>query len=364
MSEEPQKIVALVDGSAYSASVCDHAAWLSGRTGAPVELIHVLGRREAPERPDLSGAIALGARTALLEELAELDARRAKLAGHRGRAILEDARAILDKAGVAEVTTRLRHGGLIEALAEVEADARVIMIGKRGEAADFARGHLGSNLERVARVSRRPVFVASRAFRPIYRVLVAWDGGASAVKAVDHIARSPLFQGLDIHVVTVGSATPEALNGLAHAKLPCGTPGSWPRPRSCRGSRKPRLASWWMRRPSTCWSWGLRPFAHPQPDHRLHHHRHDPILQGVRPPDALTSFRRHPPASARGGGGIRTGLQCGPPHPDGRFTLPPPEAGKPGPSKGCDCNAASRHHERCGAVPEWHGYHPRHFNLR
>lgn len=218
MSEEPQKIVALVDGSAYSASVCDHAAWLSGRTGAPVELIHVLGRREAPERPDLSGAIALGARTALLEELAELDARRAKLAGHRGRAILEDARAILDKAGVAEVTTRLRHGGLIEALAEVEADARVIMIGKRGEAADFARGHLGSNLERVARVSRRPVFVASRAFRPIYRVLVAWDGGASAVKAVDHIARSPLFQGLDIHVVTVGSATPEALNGLAHAK--------------------------------------------------------------------------------------------------------------------------------------------------
>jgi len=68
MTEEPQKIVALVDGSAYSASVCDHAAWLSGRTGAPVELIHMLGRREAPERPDLSGAIALGARTALLEE--------------------------------------------------------------------------------------------------------------------------------------------------------------------------------------------------------------------------------------------------------------------------------------------------------
>ncbi|SIR04411.1 Nucleotide-binding universal stress protein, UspA family [Paracoccus thiocyanatus] len=218
MSEQPQKIVALVDGSAYSASVCDHAAWLSGHTGAPVELIHVLGRREAPEKQDLSGAIALGARTALLEELAELDARRAKLAGHRGRAILEDARAILDKAGVAEVTTRLRHGDLIEALAEVEADARVIMIGKRGEAADFAKGHLGSNLERVLRASHRPVFVASRAFRPISRVLVAYDGGASAVKAVDHIARSPLFQGLDIHVVTVGSTTPEALNGLATVK--------------------------------------------------------------------------------------------------------------------------------------------------
>jgi len=49
-------------------------------------------------------------------------------------------------------------------------------------------------------------------------VPVAHDGGVSAVKAVDHIARSPLFQGLDIHVVTVGSATSEALKGLAHAK--------------------------------------------------------------------------------------------------------------------------------------------------
>lgn len=50
-------------------------------------------------------------------------------------------------------------------------------------------------------------------------MLVAWDGGASAtMKAVDHTALSPLFQGLDIHVVTVGSATPEALKGLAHAK--------------------------------------------------------------------------------------------------------------------------------------------------
>lgn len=50
-------------------------------------------------------------------------------------------------------------------------------------------------------------------------MLVAWDGGASAtMKAVDHTARSPLFQGLGIHVVTVGSATPEALKGLTHTK--------------------------------------------------------------------------------------------------------------------------------------------------
>lgn len=218
MTNQPEKIVAFVDGSVYSASVCEHAAWISQRTGAPVEVLHVMGRRDAPVSRDLSGSIQLGARTALLQELAELDAQRAKLMSHRGRAILEDARAILDRAGVTEITTRLRQGDVVETVGEVETGARVVMVGKRGEAADFAKGHLGSNLERIIRASHKPVFVAARAFRPISKVLVAYDGGVSAMKAVDHIARSPLFQGLNIHVVTVGTATAEVRKGLEDAK--------------------------------------------------------------------------------------------------------------------------------------------------
>jgi nucleotide-binding universal stress UspA family protein len=212
------KIIALVDGSIYSESVCHHAAWIAQQTRAPVELIHVLGRREAPDKRDLSGAIRLGARSRLMEELAELDSQRAKLVSHRGRAILEDARAIVDQDGVTEITTRLRHGDIVEAIGEIEGEARVIVIGKRGEAADFAKGHLGSNLERIVRESHRPVFVAARAFKPIEHVLVAYDGGASAMKAVDHISRSPLFAGLAVTVVTVGSETPEINKGLSDAK--------------------------------------------------------------------------------------------------------------------------------------------------
>ena len=212
------KIIARVDGSVYSESVCRHAAWISQRTQSPVELIHVLGRRDGTGNRDLSGAIRLGARTRLMEELAELDAQRAKLVSHRGRAILEDARAIVDQDGVTEITTRLRHGDIVEAIGEIEGDARVIVIGKRGEAADFAKGHLGSNLERIVRAAHRPVFVAARAFKPIESVLVAYDGGVSAMKAVDHISRSALFAQLAITIVTVGNETSEAQKGLADAK--------------------------------------------------------------------------------------------------------------------------------------------------
>ena len=221
MTDMTGKIIALIDGSIYSESVCHHAAWISKATGAPVELTHVLGPRDTAGTADLSGSIRLGARSALLQELADLDAQRAKLISHRGRAILDDAQAILGRDGVTDITTRLRHGDVVEAIADVEQDARVILIGKRGEAADFAKGHLGSNLERIVRAAHRPVFVASRAFKPVKKVLVAYDGGRSAMKAVDHISRSPLFQGLAITVVTVGADTPDARKGLdnAHAML-------------------------------------------------------------------------------------------------------------------------------------------------
>ncbi len=217
-SNLPSKIIALVDGSIYSASVCDHAAWAAGRSGASVEVLHVLGRRETGGTQDLSGAIRLGARTALMEELASLDAQRAKLVAHRGRAILEDAQALLTRDGVGQITTRLRHGDLVETVAEVEKDARLILIGKRGEAADFAKGHLGSNLERIVRASHKPILVAARAFKPIARVLIAYDGGPSAIKAVAHVAQDPIYAGLALHLVSVGKPTAEVSAGLKDAQ--------------------------------------------------------------------------------------------------------------------------------------------------
>lgn len=212
------RIVALVDGSIYSHSVCNHAAWVAGRCGAAVDLLHVLGRREGPEAADPPNAIRLGARPALQGELAALDAQRALLVASRGDAILEDARSILEKAGVGEITASLRHGDLVETVAEREPDAAMILIGKRGEAEDFAKGHLGSNIERIVRASHKPVLVASRGFKPIEKVLLAFDGGESAQNAVAHIAQSGLYAGLAVDVISVGPVTAEVRAALAAAQ--------------------------------------------------------------------------------------------------------------------------------------------------
>jgi len=202
------KLIALIDGSDYSESVCEHTAWVAGRTDASVEILHVLGRRDVSSEPaNLSGNIGLGARTALLEELAELDAQKAKLSQKRGRMILEEAKALINAAGVEDVSTRLRNGDILETIQEFETDADLIVVGKRGEAADFAKLHLGSNLERVVRSSHKPVLVASRAFTPIERFLIAFDGGPSAIKAVEHIAHGNLFQGLECRMLMVRTET-------------------------------------------------------------------------------------------------------------------------------------------------------------
>ncbi|WP_412049339.1 universal stress protein [Hoeflea sp. Naph1] len=211
-------ILALVDGSIYSKSVCDHAAWAAARMDAKVELLHVFDRLAGAQNSDLSGSIALGARTALLEKLATLDEQRLKLLQQKGRAILDDARAIIEAAGQTVSGVHLRQDDLTDAVAAQENSAAMIMIGKRGEAADFASLRLGAHVEELVRASHKPVFVASRAFKPIDRAIIAYDGAASSQRVVDHVARNPLFSGLTIEVITVGSRNRETEKGLENAK--------------------------------------------------------------------------------------------------------------------------------------------------
>lgn len=210
-------LIALVDGSAYSESVCHHAAWIAGKANWKVKVYHVMGRRDGLEKQDLSGAIQLGARTELLKKLTELDAARAKLAHEHGRAILDDASALIKGDGDLEVETRLRQGDLVETVTAKGETGEMIVIGKRGEAAGLAMEHLGSNLERVVRASHKPVFIANRAFKPIEKVLVAFDGAASSLSAVDFIARSPLFVGLEVALVFAGKETPEIRRSMDNA---------------------------------------------------------------------------------------------------------------------------------------------------
>ncbi len=220
------RVMAAIDASAYADSIVAHAAWAAGRLAAPLEFVHVLDRQEEPSPTvDFSGNLAVDTQDRLLHDLALADAQRGRLGMERGRLLLEGAVRSAGDAGLAGATTCLRHGSLVDTLVDLESDVRLFVIGKRGEHADFDRGHIGGQLERVVRAVHRPLLVASRALRPIARVLVAFDGSPTTRKCVEMVAGSPLCDGLAVTVVVAGDASGERRGALDWALRTLSVPG-------------------------------------------------------------------------------------------------------------------------------------------
>ncbi|WP_376690211.1 universal stress protein [Wenzhouxiangella sp. EGI_FJ10409] len=224
------RIMACVDASIYADSVIDHAAWASKRLDAALVCLHVLDRETAHSpTADYSGNIGIDTQSALLEELAELDAQRSRAAMRQGRSLLERATKRAVSAGAIEPEALQRHGSLVETATELEDDVRLFVIGKRGESVDFNKGHLGANLERTVRGVNRPLLVTSRKFRPIERFAIAFDGSATTRKCVEMVCMSPLLKGLACHLIVAGSEDDKLRESLGRARQELEAAGFEPR---------------------------------------------------------------------------------------------------------------------------------------
>ena len=212
------RVLAALDGSNYATSIVGLAAWAAVRLAAPLEFVHAIDRPSvAPDKQDLSGNLILGDREDLLVELSALDESRSRIAQESGRRLLDQARILARESAGIEAETRLRHGGLLDTLLELESDARLFVLGKRGEHADFSKGHLGSNLERVVRAVHRPVLVAARAFAPPQKFLIAFDGSVTTRRCIEMVCASPLLKGITCDLLMVGEFGSEP-DGLEWAR--------------------------------------------------------------------------------------------------------------------------------------------------
>ena len=205
------RILACIDGSAASEAVCDYAAWASLRLAAPLALLHVLEPVAGSAPADLSGSIGLGSRELLLNELAELDERRARLLREQGKLMLDAACERVRADGVAEPLLRQRHGRLVDTLQELESEVRLLVMGRQGEACSSAASQVGSQLESVIRTLHRPVLVTTGTYRAPQRVLVAFDNSPS-------VRKSPLLRGLSIHLLMVGADTADSREAIEAAR--------------------------------------------------------------------------------------------------------------------------------------------------
>ncbi|WP_324263028.1 universal stress protein [Altererythrobacter sp. H2] len=214
-----EHVLAAIDASAYAASVCGYAGWAARRLSLPVELLHVVQRQDpVTARRDLSGAIGLGVKSDLMEELVRLSEESSRTEIEKGRVLLAAGEQMLREAGIAEIRPLHRHGGVVETILEREDNARVVVMGKRRVGHEFASDHIGSMIERVVRASAKPVLVASRRYAQPQHVVFAYDASPAADRALERLANSPLFSGLPVTIV-MAEAEGEAKREAKRAQL-------------------------------------------------------------------------------------------------------------------------------------------------
>lgn len=204
-------IIACIDGSSYSQSVADLSIWTAQTLSAPLTLLHVLDKSERETEPELSGNIGLGSREHLLQELIELDEKRAKVALRHGKALLNELETKALESSFSDLNKLQKHGDLLETLLDMEQNIRVLVVGKSGEMNQSNTKAVGSQLESVVRTIKSHILVATGDFTPPDSYLLAFDGSEISQKLVEKALKTPLLKGMTCHLVMVEDANDKAV---------------------------------------------------------------------------------------------------------------------------------------------------------
>ena len=173
-----KNILLCTDGSPAAAIATDCAVWLARKLGGRIHALYVTDIRilEGPLLADISGALGAQPYSALLPQLKQLQREKAA-------ALLTDTANRCRHARVKCDTTH-ETGSLVTALLEHERDADLVVLGQRGEHAQWLGDMLGSSVERMVRASVKPCLVTPDKFREIRQILLAYDGSAESNKAL------------------------------------------------------------------------------------------------------------------------------------------------------------------------------------
>ena len=213
-------VYACIDGLATTHAVVDGAFWAAERLQAPMALVHALERPEPmPPVGDYSGVIGMGAQDVLLQRLNTLDEERSHVAQEAARRMLDEAQTRVDQARIPALQVLLRHGELTDVLLEHEDGARLFVLGRQHRATAARKLRLDHRVESVIRSMRQPVMVMTTPdFVAPVGFVVAFDGSATARRAVEAVARSPLLRGMPGTLAMAGEPTPEMLQQLHSAQ--------------------------------------------------------------------------------------------------------------------------------------------------
>lgn len=182
-------VTACVDGSLSTRSVCEYAAWAARTLQSQLALLHVIEKDSTPVVSELTGTLGIDSQQLLTDELVEIEGQRNRLLMAQGKAILESCAELLQKQGSPDVLLMQKHGTPDEVLAELS-DLRLMVLGRRG-----SQHPVGSHLESVIRLQKKPLLVVPENYSVPSRVMLAYDGSEESRSNLERLTMSPLLRG-------------------------------------------------------------------------------------------------------------------------------------------------------------------------
>lgn len=197
------KIITCIDGSAITSAVTEAGKWAAKKLNKPLCFLHIIEKSQQHGADDYTGAIGLGAQSALLEEMTRLDEQKSKLALTLGNDLLDSVAEDAGSYGIETVETMQRHGDIVEELMALEQLTRLIVIGRKGAGHAHEFKALGSHIETLLRKATQPIFIVPEAFSPPKSFMIAYDGRESADRTLQKVLDGGLLHGIDCHLVAV-----------------------------------------------------------------------------------------------------------------------------------------------------------------
>ena len=208
-----------IDGSDISDSLVQYAIWLAKSNGLTIKLLHTIEHSHHSEQAHHEGNLTPNIRRELLKELSEEERVESKQLIAKGKELINAAKQQVESAGITNVVAKLRHGTLPEAIEDLQAEVSLVMLGSKGKSHQGDDKGLGFHLEQSIRATNTPVFIAQKKFVEPKKLMFAYNGSPTSMKALEMIKQDSLYkESLETHIVCVNNDIKQAEKLAAEAK--------------------------------------------------------------------------------------------------------------------------------------------------
>ncbi|NLO18209.1 MAG: universal stress protein [Arcobacter butzleri] len=192
MSEGDNKeIFACVDDSKYSKDVCDYGIDISKATKSPLKILNVIEYSKINKLKNK----AISTQDEFLKHLSNDDDKQIVFnAINKSNKLLQEYEQNAIDAGLKKVSIVQKYGTFYDSVVELKEQIRLLIIGYVQKQNDENIIILGKQVEQIIRDSELPVLLINQKFKPVKRIMMAYDGSPSSIKALQGIMQSPLLR--------------------------------------------------------------------------------------------------------------------------------------------------------------------------